>query len=65
MGLFPDLLPAMVPVNVPGAFADMRACRQRQQGLLQIFEAAAKGELGALLVVGANPVQTSGGNPQL
>jgi len=64
MGLFPDLLPGYVPVNVPGAFAEYADLPATPgKGLLQIFEAAGKGELGALLVVGANPVQTSGGNP--
>ena len=58
MGLLPDLLPGYVPVAEPGAF------RQEYPGLLnapglaqpEIFKAAAEGRIGALLVVGANPV---------
>jgi NADH-quinone oxidoreductase subunit G len=58
MGLLPDLLPGYVPVAAPGAFAGEYAGLPAQVGMSQqqIFEAAAKGELGALLVVGANPV---------
>ena len=57
MGLLPDLLPGYVPVTAPGAFEEYSGL-PAQPGMTQaeMFEAAAKGELGALLVVGANPV---------
>jgi NADH-quinone oxidoreductase subunit G len=57
MGLFPDLLPGYVPLNAPGAFSEYpRLSASAGQTLPQMFDAAAKGELGALLVVDANPV---------
>ncbi len=57
MGLFPDLLPGYVSVGNPGAFAEYANLpAQPGKTIPQMFEAAAKGELGALLVMGANPV---------
>ena len=57
MGLLPGLLPGYVPVTAPGAFAEYPGLPATPgKTLPEIFEAAAKGELGALLVVGANPV---------
>jgi NADH-quinone oxidoreductase subunit G len=57
MGLFPDLLPGYVPVSAPGAFAEYPGLPTAPgKTLPEMFEAASKGELGALLVVGANPV---------
>ena len=59
MGLFPDLLPGYVPVTAPGAFDEYPNLPAAPgKTLPQMFEAAAKGELGALLVVGANPVSS-------
>ncbi|MGD0891373.1 MAG: NADH-quinone oxidoreductase subunit NuoG [Terracidiphilus sp.] len=64
MGLFPDLLPGYVPVTAPGAFAEYPALPSAPgKTLPKMFEAAGKGELGALLVVGSNPVQSLGLNP--
>jgi len=64
MGLFPDLLPGYVPVTAPGAFAEYPGLPATPgKTVPQIFEAAAKGELGALLVVGANPVANLGVDP--
>jgi NADH-quinone oxidoreductase subunit G len=61
MGLFPDLLPGYVPVTAPGAFAEYPGLPAAPgMTLPQIFVAAAMGELGALLVVGANPVGALG-----
>jgi NADH-quinone oxidoreductase subunit G len=62
MGLLPDLLPGYVPVAEPGAFAAEYAGLPATSGKTQpeMFAAAAKGELGALLVVGANPVAKLG-----
>ncbi len=57
MGLFPDLLPSYVPVTAPGAFAEYPNLPAAPgKSLPQMLEAANAGELGALLVVGANPI---------
>jgi NADH-quinone oxidoreductase subunit G len=57
MGLFPDLLPGYVPVTAPGAFAEYPNLPAASgKSLPQMLDAAAAGDLGALLVVGANPV---------
>jgi NADH-quinone oxidoreductase subunit G len=62
MGLLPDLLPGYVPVAEPGAFAaeypGLPAVAGKNQQ--EMLEAATKGELGALLVVGANPAARLG-----
>jgi predicted molibdopterin-dependent oxidoreductase YjgC len=61
MGLFPDLLPGYVPVSAPGAFAEYpNLPASPGKTLPQMLEAAANGELGALLVVGANPASRAG-----
>ena len=57
MGLFPDLLPGYIPVTAPGAFAEYPNLPAAPgNSLPQMLDAAAAGDLGALLVVGANPV---------
>jgi NADH-quinone oxidoreductase subunit G len=57
MGLFPDLLPGYIPVTAPGAFAEYPNLPATPgNSLPQMLDAAAAGDLGALLVVGANPV---------
>ncbi len=54
MGLFPDLLPGYVPVSAPGAFAEYANLPAAPgKSLPQML--AAGPDLGALLVVGANP----------
>ncbi|MDE3150537.1 MAG: NADH-quinone oxidoreductase subunit NuoG [Acidobacteriota bacterium] len=61
MGLFPDLLPGYVPVTAPGAFAEYSGLPAAPgKTLPEMFAAAGKGELGALLVVGSNPVERLG-----
>jgi NADH-quinone oxidoreductase subunit G len=61
MGLLPDLLPGYVPVTVPGAFAEYANLPETPgKTLSEIFDAVAKGDLGALLVVGADPVAKLG-----
>jgi NADH-quinone oxidoreductase subunit G len=61
MGLLPDLLPGYVPVTTPGAFAEYPGLPATPGKTLQeMFGAAASGELGALLITGANPVATPG-----
>jgi NADH-quinone oxidoreductase subunit G len=58
MGLLPELLPGYVPVTAPGAFAVEYPGLPATAGwtLQEIFDAGHKGELGALLLVGADPV---------
>ncbi|HET6168649.1 MAG TPA: NADH-quinone oxidoreductase subunit NuoG [Terracidiphilus sp.] len=58
MGLLPNLLPGYVPVSTPGAFSTEYPGMPAAPGLTQpaMFEAVANGDLGALLVVGANPI---------
>jgi NADH-quinone oxidoreductase subunit G len=65
MGLLPDLLPGYLPVTAPGAFAQEYPGLPAAPGKTQpeIFDAARRGELGALLVVGANPVAKLGVTP--
>jgi NADH-quinone oxidoreductase subunit G len=57
MGLLPDLLPGYVPVITPGPFAEEYPGMPAAPGMTQpeILAALGRGELGALLVVGANP----------
>jgi len=63
MGLLPDLLPGYVPVSQPGALTEYNSPREPGLDLLQIFDAAAAGNLSALYVVGANPVARFGVDP--
>ena len=64
MGLFPDLLPGYVPVSKPDAFSEYPGLSASPgKTLPQMFEAAGKGELGALLIAGANPISWLGTNP--
>jgi NADH-quinone oxidoreductase subunit G len=64
MGLLPDLLPGYVPVTAPGAFAEYPGLPAIPgKTLPEIFEAAGNGEMGALLVVGADPVTKLGVDP--
>jgi len=62
MGLLPDLLPGYVPVTAPGAFAQEYPGLPTTPGKTQpeMLAAAANGELGELLVVGANPLAKPG-----
>ena len=57
MGLSPDLLPGYVPVSAPAGFAEYEGMPPAPgMTLAQMATAADTGELGALLVVGANPL---------
>ncbi len=60
MGLLPSLLPGYVPVTAPGAFAAEYPGMPTSPGKTQpeMLAAAANGQLGALFVVGANPVSS-------
>ncbi|MGA2889916.1 MAG: NADH-quinone oxidoreductase subunit NuoG [Terracidiphilus sp.] len=66
MGLLPDMLPGFVPITAPGAFAAEYPGLPAASGktLREIFNAADKGELDALLVVGADPVTKLGVKPE-
>ena len=63
MGLLPDLLPGYVPVTEPGTHAEFNIPKQPGLDMLQIFDAAAAGNLSALYVVGSNPVSRFGVDP--
>jgi NADH-quinone oxidoreductase subunit G len=63
MGLLPDLLPGYTPVTNPGTFAEHNAPTTPGLDMLEIFEAAGRGELSALYVVGSNPVARYGVDP--
>jgi len=65
MGLFPDLLPGYVPVTEPGVFAQEYPGLPAKAGKAwpEIFDTARQGQLGALLVVGANPAKNPGVDP--
>ena len=59
MGLFPDLLPGYVPVTDPGDFAEYPNLPYKPgQTIQEMIASAAVGQLGALLVVGANPISS-------
>jgi len=61
MGLLPDLLSGYVPVTAPGAFDEYIGLPASPgKSLAEMMESAGKGELGALLVVGADPVAKLG-----
>ncbi|HEY0786441.1 MAG TPA: molybdopterin-dependent oxidoreductase, partial [Acidobacteriaceae bacterium] len=66
MGLLPDLLPGYTPVSAGSLFAaEYGAALPQAPGLnlLQMFDAAQAGQLGALYVVGSNPVARYGIDP--
>ncbi len=66
MGLLPDMLPGYTPVSGASAFTqEYGSSLPASPGLdlLQMFDAAAAGNLGALYVVGANPVSRYGLDP--
>ena len=62
MGLLPDMLPGYVPVASPGVFANEYANLPQEPGLdlVEMFDAAAAGELAAMYIVGSNPVSRYG-----
>jgi len=55
MGLLPDLLPGYTPLT-SAAFNEYGAPTEPGLDMLEMFEAAGRGELSALYVVGSNPV---------
>jgi NADH-quinone oxidoreductase subunit G len=64
MGLLPDMLPGYTPLADNTTFAEYNASSTPGLDLLEIFEAAGKGELSALYVVGSNPVARYGVDPE-
>lgn len=58
MGVLPDLLPGYRPVSAPGQFAEEYPNLPQAPGkdLIEMFDSAERGELGALYVVGSNPI---------
>ena len=57
MGLLPDMLPGYTPVSSASSIAgEYGVATEPGLDMLEIFDAAAKGDLSALYVVGANPV---------
>jgi len=65
MGLLPDLLPGYVPVASASAFTEEYIGLPAAAGknAVEILDTAGRGELGALYVVGSNPVATFGVDP--
>jgi NADH-quinone oxidoreductase subunit G len=65
MGLLPGLLPGYVPVTQGGAFAEEYGALPSTPGLdlVEMFDAAERGELAALYVVGSNPIARYGIDP--
>jgi len=63
MGLLPDLLPGYIPIAGNSTFAEYNAPTEPGLDMLEIFEAAGRGELSALYVVGSNPVSRYGVDP--
>ena len=66
MGLLPDLLPGYRPVGQPNPFAEEydRVPEAAGLDLVEMFDAAGRGEMGALYIVGSNPVARYGVDPQ-
>jgi NADH-quinone oxidoreductase subunit G len=56
MGLLPDMLPGYTPLADNTTFAEYSTPTEPGLDMLQIFEAASRGELSALYVVGSNPI---------
>ncbi|HEY0163482.1 MAG TPA: molybdopterin-dependent oxidoreductase, partial [Edaphobacter sp.] len=63
MGLLPDMLPGYTPVPTPGPFTEHNIPSEPGLDLLEIFDAAAAGNLSALYVVNSNPVARYGVDP--
>jgi NADH-quinone oxidoreductase subunit G len=67
MGMLPGLLPGYVPVDKGGAFAEEYGdALPKTPGLdlVEMFDAAERGDLAALYVVGSNPVARYGIDPE-
>jgi NADH-quinone oxidoreductase subunit G len=66
MGLLPDLLPGYRPVGQPHPFAEEYEQVPETPGLdlVEMFDAAGRGEMGAMYIVGSNPVARYGIDPR-
>ncbi len=60
MGLLPDMLPGYTPISNPGPFSEYNVPTTPGLDMLEIFDVAARGDLSALYVVGANPIARYG-----
>jgi NADH-quinone oxidoreductase subunit G len=60
LGLLPDMLPGYTPAANVANFGEYAVPNAAGLDMLEIFDAAAKGELSALYVVNANPVAKYG-----
>jgi NADH-quinone oxidoreductase subunit G len=60
MGLLPDMLPGYTPVAGNASFGEYAVPESTGLDMLEIFDAAAKGNLSALYVVGSNPIARYG-----
>jgi NADH-quinone oxidoreductase subunit G len=60
MGLLPDMLPGFLPVVGTASFGEYAIPETAGLDMLEMFDAAAKGDLAALYVVGENPVSLYG-----
>jgi NADH-quinone oxidoreductase subunit G len=63
MGLLPDMLPGYTPLADNTTFAEYNTHADPGLDMLEIFEAAGRGELSALYVVGSNPISRYGVDP--
>jgi NADH-quinone oxidoreductase subunit G len=63
MGLLPDLLPGYTPISGNTTFSEYNTPTVPGLDMLEIFEAADRGELSALYVVGSNPISRYGVEP--
>ena len=68
MGVLPDFLPGYLPIAQGGAFAEEYGAAMPSQpglNLVEMMDAAGRGELKALYVVGSNPVLRYGVDPSV
>ncbi len=66
MGVLPDFLPGYTPIGDSSTFSDEYETKLPQTpglNIIEMFDAAGRGELGALYVVGSNPVARYGVDP--
>ena len=64
MGLLPDMLPGYTPITAGSNLAtEYNIATEPGLNMLEIFDAAAAGNLSALYVVGANPIARFGVDP--
>ena len=65
MGLLPDMLPGYTTLAGNTTFAEYNTPSTPGLDLLEIFEAAGRGELSALYVVGSNPISRYAVDPEV